>query len=67
MEIKLTRHAQEKMIDRGITKNEIKNVVGKGQKWFSHADGCWHSKMRGIEVVFEKQDRVAVIVTCFFG
>ncbi len=67
MEYHFKEHALERVADRKIERSEIKNVVAKGQKWFSHADGRWHAKMSGIEVVFEKREvGVVLITTCFF-
>ncbi|MDP2717491.1 MAG: DUF4258 domain-containing protein, partial [Candidatus Micrarchaeota archaeon] len=60
------KHALERMAERKIEKSEVKNTVEKGQKWLSEADGRWHAKMAGIEVVFEKREKDTLIVTCFF-
>jgi len=38
MIIKITKHAQDKMIFIGITKDQIKNVISRGSK-FKQTDG----------------------------
>lgn len=66
MEYTIKKHAMDSMRERKIELTEALEAVKKGEKWFSKTDGRWHAKMRGIEVVFERNENSIKVITCFY-
>ena len=61
MRIILTKHARERMILRGISLEEVKNAILKGNKRVQ--DGKIVAAYRYFEVVYKKVDEIFVVVT----
>lgn len=68
MDFLFTMHARQRMYERKITVDEIKNAVNRGMKWFAKNEGLngrWHAKMGAVEVVFERYEKYIVIITVY--
>ena len=68
MDFIFTKHARQRMYERKITVEEVKLTVNKGMKWFMESEGetgRWHAKLGAVEVVFEREDNYAIIVTVY--
>ncbi len=65
MELVFTKHARQRMYERKITAEEVKNTINKGMKWFAKTDGRWHAKVGAIEVVFERSEIYMVVITVY--
>ena len=64
MKLWLSEHAKKRMFERGISLEEIREVVRVGQKW--REDGTIHSKMHGIEVVYKIVDSDLFVITVYY-
>ena len=68
MQLLFTTHSRQRMYERKISPEEVKHAVAKGMKWFVKSEGekgRWHAKMGAIEVIFERDDNLMIIVTVF--
>lgn len=60
--IKLTKHAEEKMIERGITMHEVEKAIASGSKSFQHPNKIVAEYMY-FGVVYKKVDDIHYIIT----
>ena len=60
-----TAHAMDRMFARGVSKEEVKEIVLKGAKFGPNSRGLMHSRLYEIEVVYDKKDSTYRIVTLF--
>lgn len=65
MKLWLSEHAKKRMFERGISLEEIKEVVREGQKW--REGDTIHSKMHGIEVVYRILNSDLFVITVYYG
>ena len=59
-----SKHALQKIDELGIERKEVESTLQKGMKW--ERDGKWHAAMCGIEVVFQKEEETAIIITVYY-
>jgi hypothetical protein len=60
----LSDHAKKRIFERGITMDEVKEVLRRGRKW---REGLTlHSTMRGIEVVYKVRNSDTYIITVHY-
>ncbi len=64
MTLLLSDHAKKRMFERGITVEEVKEMVAKGRKW--REGSTIHATMRGIEVVYKTVDSDIFIITVHY-
>jgi len=60
--IKLSKHAEEKMIERGITMKEIENGIKSGSKYMQQPDKIV-SEYGYFSVVYKKIGEIHYIIT----
>lgn len=60
-----SKHAIDRMFVRGISKEEVKEILLKGAKFGPNSRGLMHSRLYGIEVVYDKKNDTYKIVTLF--
>ena len=65
MEFIFTRHATEQIMERGVSKDEAKEIILKGVKFGPDKKGNMHARMFGVEVVYNKKNQTYRIVTVF--
>ncbi len=65
MELQLTKHALEQMLERGVSKDEIREILLKGVKFGPDKKGNFHARMFGVEVVYVRSVNIYRIVTVF--
>ena len=64
MKLLLSDHAKRRMFERGITLEEVKEIMRKGRKW---REGLTtHSSMRGIEVVYKVVNSDVFVITVYY-
>ena len=61
LDIKYSKHARERMVERGISKNEISNAIQKGQK--RAQNGKIITSYTYFEVVYKKIGDKYYIIT----
>ncbi len=64
MTLLLSDHAKKRMFERGITMDEVKEVMRKGRKW--REASTIHATMRGIEVVYKIMNSDTFIITVHY-
>ena len=64
MKLLLSDHAKRRMFERGITLEEIREVVVKGRKF--REGSTTHASMRGIEVVYKVANSNIFIITVYY-
>ncbi len=62
MIIKLSKHAEEKVIERGITMNEIENAIKSGSKFIQQPDKIV-AEYSYFSVVYKKIRDVHYVIT----
>ena len=62
MIIKLSKHAEEKMIDRGFTMNEVEKAITSGSKFIQKPDKIV-AEYGYFSVVYKKSGDVYYIIT----
>ncbi len=62
-----TKHAVVRMVEKGLTKDEIKEIVIKGMKFGPNSRNLMHARMRGVEVVFDRENKTVKIITVFYN
>jgi len=55
----------DRMFVRGVSKEEVKEIVLKGAKFGPNSRELMHSRLYGIEVVYDKKNDTYKIVTLF--
>ncbi len=65
MELQLTKHALEQMLERGVSKDEIREILLKGVKFGPDKKGNFHARMFGVEVACIRSGSVYRIATVF--
>ena len=60
-DIKFSRHARLRMVERGISANEVSNAINKGSK--NRQNGKILAVHKHLEVVFKKQDDICYVIT----
>jgi hypothetical protein len=55
----------DRMFVRGVSREEVKEIVLKGAKFGLDSKGLMHSRLYGIEVVYDKKNDTYKIVTLF--
>ena len=60
--IKLSKHAEEKMIERGISMNEIENAIRKGSKFMQKPDKIV-TEYTYFSVIYKKVGEIYYIIT----
>ncbi len=65
MEVLFTKHAVEQMLERGVSKEDMKDILLKGAKFGHDKEGNMHARMLGIEVVYRKQEQTYRVITVF--
>jgi len=55
------------MIEKGLTKEEIKEFVIRGMKFGPNSRNLMHARMHGVEVVFDRKNETVRIVTVFYN
>lgn len=60
--LQITAHAKKRMRERGISVDEARLAIVKGQKWTGKTDGCVHAVMGHVEVVFRRDDEGDLVV-----
>lgn len=69
MDFIFTKHARERMYEKKITVEEIKETINRGMKWPSKDaknKNKWHAKMRSLEAVFERSERYIIVITVYW-
>jgi len=64
MKLWLSEHAKKRMFERGISLEEIREVVQKGQKW--REGDTVHSRMHGVEVVYRIIGSDVFVITLYY-
>jgi hypothetical protein len=64
MTLLLSDHAKKRVFERGITLDEVKEIVRQGRKW--KEDSVIHASMRGIEVVYRNIGSDTFIITVHY-
>lgn len=64
MKLLLSDHAKKRMFERGITVDEVREVIMRGRKW--REGPTTHSSMRGIEVVYKVVDSDVFVITVYY-
>ena len=62
MIIKLSRHAEEKMIERGVSMKEIEKAIQSGSKFMQKPDKVV-AEYRYFSVVYKKLNEIYYIIT----
>ena len=62
MIIKLSKHAEEKMIDRGITMNEVEKAIKRGTKFIQKPNKIV-SEYSYFSVIYKKIGEVYYVIT----
>ncbi|MBI1971681.1 MAG: DUF4258 domain-containing protein [Candidatus Aenigmarchaeota archaeon] len=65
MELQFTKHALEQMLERGVSKYDVREILLKGVKFGPDSKGSLHARMYGIEVVYVKSEGVYRVITIF--
>ena len=65
MKLWLSEHAKKRMFERGISLEEIREIVRRGQKW--REGDTIHAKMHGVEVVYRTSNSNIFIITVYYG
>jgi len=60
----LSDHARKRMFERGISLDEIAEVVRKGRKWRER--DTVHSTMRDVEVVYKVFGSDIYVITVYY-
>ena len=60
-----TQHAKDKIDGLGLDFEEIELTIIKGRKWKEKYTEKWHANMAGLEVVFQKQDALIIVITVY--
>jgi len=53
------------MMRRGISTDEVKEIILKGLKFGPNSRGLMHARMYETEVVYDKKDQTYKIITLF--
>lgn len=64
MRLLLRDHARKRMFERGISLEEITEVIRRGRKW--REAGTVHATMRSIEVVYKVVDSDTFVITVHY-
>ena len=64
MKLLLSDHAKQRMFERGIAVEEVREILMKGRKWREGA--TLHTVMRGIEVVYKVLNSDIFIITVHY-
>ncbi len=64
MRLLLSDHAKQRMFERGIPLEEVKEILVKGRKW--REGETLHATMRGIEVVYKVLNSDIFIITVHY-
>jgi hypothetical protein len=65
MKLRLSDHAKKRMFERGISLEEVKEIISRGQKW--RENSTVHARMRGIEVVYKIVNSDVFVITVYYG
>ena len=65
MELQFTKHALEQMLERGVSKDEVREILLKGVKFGPDKKGNLHARMFSVEVVYARADSIYRIITVF--
>lgn len=65
MKLRLSDHAKKRMFERGISLEEVKEIISRGQKW--RGNGTVHARMHGIEVVYKIVNSDTFVITVYYG
>jgi len=65
LELQFTKHALEQMLERGVSKDEVREILLKGVKFGPDSKGSLHARMFGVEVVYARADSIYRIITVF--
>ena len=65
MRIWLSERAKKRMFERGVSLEEVKEVIRGGQKW--REGDTIHAKMHGIDVVYKILNSDLFIITVYYG
>ena len=60
-DIKYSKHARLRMVERGISVNEVSEAINKGSK--SRQEDKILAAHKNLEVVFKKQNEVCYVIT----
>ncbi len=64
MALLLSDHAKQRMFERGISLDEIRDILRAGRKW--REGSTLHSSMRGIEIVYKILNSDTFVVTVHY-
>jgi len=64
MRLLLSDHARRRMFERGISLDEIAEVVRRGRKW--REGDAVHAAMRDVEVVYKVVDSDIYVITVYY-
>lgn len=64
MRLLLSDHARKRMSERGMSLDEIGEVVRRGRKWRER--DTLHASMRNIEVVYKVVDSTIFVITVHY-
>jgi len=53
------------MLERGVSKDEVREILLKGVKFGPDSKGSLHARMFGVEVVYARADSIYRIITVF--
>lgn len=61
-----TKHAVVRMMEIGLSKGEIKEIVMRGMKFGPDSRNLMHARMQGVEVVFDRKHETVRVITIFY-
>lgn len=64
MTLLLSDHAKKRMFERGISVDELKEILRKGRKW--REGSTLHASMRNIEVVYKMIGSNTYVITVYY-
>ncbi len=62
IQIRYTKHAREKMVERGISEKEVAQGIAQGAKHLQHPNKIC-SEYRHFAVVYKRVDEVCYVIT----